>query len=437
MMFLFSMNNWLLKKKKEDGMKKLVIFALAVLLAMPVLSHAGAVNNRYDMTIGGFILSQFGWSDQSQGYGVRQAFRNSGNLENDTDEFGNLFWGAEGRVTFMVKGPDAWGAKTGAKLEFDFLGAAQNQSFGEAYLRHAYLTFDWAQDQLLIGNTWFGAYDVGMPPPGGTLASLPNVGIPSRTPQIRWTHKFGKNFVGFAGVEFPAATRWLDAGNDYFDNYTRSMYPNVYGAFWYQTDSCGKIGPMMLKVGASGVYGRQKIVRGTTATGFSAKQDDGWMANFFAYVPIVPEKKNNKAGAVAAYAGFITGQGLAYNANLMPAYYLRNAADTDSYVRTKGYGIYTGLYVWLHDKVYLSASYTDQKPNVGSTWRNANLNATIRNTLYNLALVYDPIPAIRLGVEYTRLHTRYGGNGYVGANPYAYKRYGTMNELRFHAGYYF
>ena len=36
-------------------MKKLVIVAIAVFLAMPVLSHAGPVNNKWDMTIGGFV----------------------------------------------------------------------------------------------------------------------------------------------------------------------------------------------------------------------------------------------------------------------------------------------------------------------------------------------------------------------------------------------
>jgi hypothetical protein len=87
----------------------------------------------------------------------------------------------------------------------------------------------------------------------------------------------------------------------------------------------------------------------------------------------------------------------------------------------------------------LSPSYTDQVAQVSNRFRVNNMNTAIRNTLYNLSLVYDPNPAVRLGVEYTRLVTGYAAPGYIagGGNTYAYKKHGTMNQLRFSAQYVF
>ena len=62
-----------LKQKKEEGMKKLVIVAIAVLLALPVLSHAGAVTTEWDMTIGGHALMSMSWA--SQDADARQGFQ--------------------------------------------------------------------------------------------------------------------------------------------------------------------------------------------------------------------------------------------------------------------------------------------------------------------------------------------------------------------------
>jgi hypothetical protein len=45
----------ILKEKKEDGMKKLVIVAIAVLLALPAVSFAGAATSRWDLAINGYV----------------------------------------------------------------------------------------------------------------------------------------------------------------------------------------------------------------------------------------------------------------------------------------------------------------------------------------------------------------------------------------------
>ncbi len=68
---------------------------------------------------------------------------------------GNIFAEGQSRLNFIVKGPDAWGAKTMARLEFDFTTVPAGESVGLANFRHSYMQFNWANDEILIGNTWY------------------------------------------------------------------------------------------------------------------------------------------------------------------------------------------------------------------------------------------------------------------------------------------
>ncbi len=50
---------------KEARMKKLVLVLLAVFLVIPALSNAGSVSSRYDVTFGGFVKYDLGYSTQN------------------------------------------------------------------------------------------------------------------------------------------------------------------------------------------------------------------------------------------------------------------------------------------------------------------------------------------------------------------------------------
>jgi len=448
-------------------MKKLVIVALAIFLAMPVLSHAGAVNNKWDMTIGGFVQYHVGWVDQAAGSGLKTVYRNNGTQEVFANEFDNLFSEVQGRLNFMVKGPDAFGAKTAGRLEFDFLGAAGSgnptvnaQNYGEAYIRHAYLTLDWANDQLLFGNTWYNWNDT-IPVGGYTLQSLPNVAVPSRVPQFRWTHKWGKMVTSRFSIEYPAGQKWMSQRNDYSDNYTRSGKPNLAGVVEFKSDVCGKIGPDMLVVGVSGAYGQINVARnpngsfiGSTttsssySTNWSGKRDWGWLASAYTNIPIIPERQGNKAGALEIMFGGVMGQGLNnYSATIWKTPYL-DGYDSDLRLN-KGYAVWAGMKVWLHDTLYLAPIYTDQWANMSNRYNSNNygINTALtpgagqttinRVTLYNLALIWDPNPAIRFGVEYTRQNVKYAQIGWNGTAMGAGSRTGTSNAGRFYAAYNF
>jgi hypothetical protein len=440
------------KTKKEDGMKKLVIVAIAVLLALPVLSNAAPVENKYSMTIGGFIQMHMGWADQTVGssFNKNTPYRSNGSREVLENEFGNLFAEGQSRLNFIVKGPDAWGAKTLARLEFDFTTVPAGESLGLANFRHSYMQFDWAQDSLIIGNTWY-TYNGATAPGGGlTFQSLPNIMIPSRTPQIRWTHRFGKTGLETnAALEYPGMGRWMNTTNNYSDRYTMSNYPNAVLNVTYASDLCGKIGPERLKFGMSGVYGREKVTR-VTNTGaalrgnvYSAKENDGWIFAAYGYVPIIPEKNMNKAGALGIQGGYVVGQGLSnYSSGAFIGTYARNTSGlgfTEDFSTPRGYGYYAALTVYAHDKLHFDLMYSDTVADGSNRWasRIASQTTVKRTSLYNLAMMYEPNPAILMGVEYTRLFAKYAQIGYNGVQIGAAKQDGELNAIRFFAQYSF
>ena len=57
------------KTKKEEGMKKIVVVMLALFLAIPAISYAGSATSRWDLTIGGVVKFDVGWTDQSGVFG--------------------------------------------------------------------------------------------------------------------------------------------------------------------------------------------------------------------------------------------------------------------------------------------------------------------------------------------------------------------------------
>jgi hypothetical protein len=65
------------------------------------------------------------------------------------------------RLGVKVKGPDVWGAKISGILEGDFFGnteTATTSTIGLFRLRHAYVSMDWSQTSLTMGQTWYPTF---------------------------------------------------------------------------------------------------------------------------------------------------------------------------------------------------------------------------------------------------------------------------------------
>jgi len=451
-------------------MKKFFVLALALLLAVPAISYAGSVTSRWDVTIGGYIKFDLGWMSQGQGIDYRTASReSSAAMDNLADEYDNLNWFAgESRFSFAIKGPDAWSAKTSAFLEGDFRGVAGSNGFatvpgttlsrgGTSYftLRHAFMTFAWPKTQILMGHTW---QPWGLLPSFNILAFSENHFMKgaTRVPQIRITQNFTKEFSMQFAVAATNQTLWgVQAGN-YVDDTNRSDFPDTSLEFVYRTDRCGKIGPWMLQFGLGGLYGQERVTYGDLTTNkLGDDRIDRWGASFWGYIPIIPEKKGNKTNALGFTWNVFAGQGLgsflpAYPANPYikpsglsaanfggwggPSFSAAGLTDIDAaYPTTVGGWAQATFY--FADNWFTNVLWGYETNNLSKAYRLANINAVKNLQNFIINLMYDPNPAIRLALEYTRITTSYARAS--GAQWTGGKSKGSLDAVRFGAYYFF
>ncbi|OPY61646.1 MAG: hypothetical protein A4E57_04150 [Syntrophorhabdaceae bacterium PtaU1.Bin034] len=443
-------------------MKKSLIVIAALLLALPVVSHAGSATSRWDMVLGGYVKFDVVYADKAVGTDNRASSVDSkGSVDLATDSTSSLTWaGAETRLNWAVKGPDAWGAKTSAFVEGEFRGRTGGTEYGLFALRHAYMQMIWPKTTLLIGHTWQAW---GMIPSLQILAFSEehfNKGA-TRVPQIRLTQALTKNFTGVFAVQAPYATSQYTSshGNVGIDARANGLYPDIVMDFSYATDACGKIGSFGLKVGVGGFYGKDKYLvdnAAGAAVNFEDEKVDRYGAGFYWYVPIIPEKKGNKAGALGFTGQLFGGKGMGI---YLPAYisgaYDRANNDTvrgltSTYEATATdlaypmtYGGWMQGTFYFTNQLFMNAVYGAQFNRVSNRFKDnqpRTVNATtgfptagverIQNFIVNV--MYDVNPAIRFGLEYDYVTTAYAFRETVTTS-----NKGSFNSVRFGAYYFF
>jgi hypothetical protein len=462
-------------------MKKLIILAVAGLLAFPVMSYAGSATSRWDLTIGGYVKMDLVWADQYANPDITFAARNSGTSTSSQDKYNALTWAAgESRLNFLVKGPDTWGAKSSAFIEFDFrvgdvtstdsATRSQLNSYGVASLRHAFMKFDWPTVSLIIGQTWTPPvlltawYVLGF----NELEQF-NKGV--RRPEIMVSWMATKNFtVDFAVVAPYNTDKYAGTGGSTLanglanDDFARSQIPDLMTELTYATDALGKIGAWKLQFGLGGLYGQEKPIdpsaNGPTtfvtanaptagfwsANGFDSDTVDRWMASFKTYIPIIPERAPGKLGGSLAFAmSAFTGQNLRAYTNAaglqsaMVSYDRNPAVNQIDAVAPVATGGWSQLLYYLTDTVWLGGYYGQTKVSLSQARKNSFSTATAsslgtveRAQLYIFNVVYDPSPAVRLGLEYSYLQTHYAKS----IRPFLDSD-GNTNTVRFAAQYFF
>lgn len=431
-------------------MKKVLIVAL--LLVTPGLAYAGSATSRWDMTLGGFVKFDAVWANKAVGVDNRiSPVDSKGNIDQAVDSTDNLTWGSgETRLNWLLKGPDAWGAKTSAFVEADFRGRTGGSSeYGLFRMRHAYMQLIWPKTRLIIGQTW---QQWGWIPALSILAaSEEHFNRGQRVPQISVKHAFTKNFTGTLGVQSPYRVDDASFGNNVGNTpWTNGMWPDVVFDVSYSSDVCGKIGPFPLKLGIGGFYGRDKYLvnQGTTSLpNYSDEKLDRYGAALYWYVPINPEKKGSKRGALGFTGNLFAGKGMvmylpAYSNGNTSGAYVRNFApgasvpiaaigsvnnsnvvnagrgDIDlEYYMTRGAWV-QGTY-YFTDKLFMNAVYGAQYNNISRSLKTGNATGSIggisvtrqnvperiQNFIVNV--MYDVSSAIRLGIEYDYVSTAY------------------------------
>ena len=496
-------------------MKKFVVLFIAVVLALPALSYAGSATSRWDLTIGGMVKIDYQYATQSVNQDVAYAERQAGpGNTSSRDKYSASSWGeGETRLNFLVKGPDTWGAKTSAFVEFDFRSMTSNsvsastrnsvEDYGLANLRHAFMKFDWPTFSIVAGKTWqvpgvqpcFCLLDV------NELGPFNKGALPV---QVYGAWQATKQFSVTAGLMAPySENNWpggtLANGITIDDGFQRSNWPMIFAELAYKTDACGKIGPWMLTFALGGVYGQDKPISPATLgpvgdinaqngtntvsntaiggvvysnpNGYDTSNVNMWMMTARTYIPIIPEKAPGKLqnSLGLALTGF-TGQDIRRFAGPTPfptadyAYnrktysvneagqILNPQADFHAPVVTGGWG---QLAYYFTDTVWAGFYYGQVVTNLSqaragrvssagvSSAGSISAGAIDRLQQYVVNLVYDPNPAIRLGVQYAYYTTHYAKN--LWAQPFnaaagqggSLENYGNVSTIRATAQYFF
>jgi hypothetical protein len=435
-------------------MKKVLLFVLVLFLAVPALSFAGSATSRWDLTIGGFVKVDAGYTNQAAGpapAGLEEYFADRDNAygNQNASNKGGSFGMAAGQTSlnFLVKGPDTWGAKTTAFIQGNFVGQTNNSGYagtryGTFTLSHAYMDFTWATTKLMVGYNWqswgflpsynfLGLYDLLIAGRGNTV------------PQITLTQQMGKSFYGTFGIQEPYNMRDQIGGSA---NLGQAVYPTTSGTFGaatagqntgvrvtseipdvvaelgYKSDACGRIGPNVLQFGVGGMLGQDKVIftdPSNTRT-YSTNNVPRWAAAFKAFLPIIPERNLNKAGALSVSGSVWTGQNLSNfflgaRAIASPTPYNEASNAATSVARNYGVPVTTGgwgqISFYFTDKVYFNGLYGYLRNNVSSYYGNLFPNQIKQNTQYIGNILYDVNPAVRVGLEYTYIRTGFDGFG--------------------------
>jgi len=425
-------------------MKKTAFLLLALLLAVPALSNAASVTSRYDVTFGGFVKYDLGYSTQNTHADPAAAFRSSSSDRAVlADEYGNTFaTGGETRFNFLVKGPDLWGARTSAFIEGDFRGVTTGNQYGGFQLRHAFMKMNWQSAELMIGQNW---QQWGMPYYVSAIGANDFAqylkGI--RTPQIAYRFFIGKEFNAMLGVT--SATDWSDGTRQYNDGYARSNWPGFQGEIAYGTDRCGKIGPHNMKFALGGYYGKDEELTAPITDVTKSDRINAWVTAFRYSIPIIPEKQGNKAMAVLLNGNFFIGQNVAGNNWMSPGNpspsngaYLRPGLDAAAPTL---FGLYAQASWWLTDALSLNGMYGYLKYNY-SEWARTN-NAAARDKVnmmqtYAVNLLWDANQAVRFGIQWMTMFTTFNGKGQgTGTGAGFADGNGQVDQYRFAAWYFF
>lgn len=185
--------------------KKLQLFTLLILFSFPLFATDSTLPS---VDLYGFVRNDLYFNSRQNVESADGLFnilpkpRDIDGLGNDLNDKPNSeMLSVATRLGLDLKGNlQVFGAKTSAKIEFDFAGIATNYYL--IRLRQAYMKLNWTdQTELIIGQTWHPMFGNVFP----TLISL-NTGAPfqpfNRSPQIRLTENIAKNLSVIAAANY-------------------------------------------------------------------------------------------------------------------------------------------------------------------------------------------------------------------------------------------
>lgn len=179
------------------SLRHTILLLLMPLAFQNLIAQDGAKDNPWGISFQGFIKSDV-WYDSRQIVGARddlfllypKAPERDRNGVDINDIHSYNFSAITSRLSGIIKGPDAFGAKSTAFMEGDFSGWS-NPDISGFRLRHAYVKLQWEHSQVLFGHYWHPLF---VPEVFPSVLSL-NTGAPFqpfiRSPQLQFTYQAG------------------------------------------------------------------------------------------------------------------------------------------------------------------------------------------------------------------------------------------------------
>jgi len=307
-------------------MKKTIFLILTFCIPFLASAQESSADKPLKLKLTGFVKNDFFW-DTRQTVSAREGhfllWPSAISKDADGTDINAVpnfnFLSVQSRVSLAISGPDAFGAKTSAKIESDFF-AQSNANINLLRLRHAFVNMKWENTELLFGQYWISMFVTDCFP--GTVSF--NTGVPiqpfGRNPQIRLTHKLGNlKFIAVASSQRDYTNRGpKGVSGDYLRN---SAVPELSGQIHF----------VKAKQIATGIGGSFKSIVPELVTGNGYATSESLSSfNAIAFMKLTTSPITIKVEGV-------------YGQNMPDVLSISGFAVTDSTDKTKGFVKYTPI----------------------------------------------------------------------------------------------
>jgi len=361
------------------------------------------VTSKFKLSIGGFVKLDYAYNSVNFGNNIParapMQVPKASSLQGQADQ--SVFTARQSRLWFKVAGPAFLGAKTNALIEADFYGAGASNESSNFRLRHAYGSLDWANTQILFGQT----NDIFGPAAASTIDFSQGgpYGTPNqpRVAQLRLTQKVDFNADNalklVVGLQNPTQDNFTAAGGSY------GTVVNMAGQAMLVSKALG-VGPgfygMAMNSFTAGVFGLWGSEKKTLATG--DKSVDSWGYGIYTFVPVLKSKDGkSRAMTMSFEAQAFMAANMAFNTATAGSTVGTAATPTGA----KGYGLYGQVMFYPIQDLGFTAGY-ERRNAINYASYGDNFEKSNTNIYFNIA--YDLNAAVRIAAEYENLNTQYG-----------------------------
>jgi hypothetical protein len=408
------------------------------------------VTSKFKLSIGGFVKLDYAYNSANFGSSIPARapvqVPKSSSVAGNQDQ--SVFTARQSRLWFKVAGPGFLGAKTNALIEADFYGQGTNEA-ADFRLRHAYGSLDWANTQILFGQT----SDIFGPAVASTVDFSQGApfGTPNqpRVPQVRLTQKiefnadnslklvFGlQNPAQYSNTQANSAAAGVPPAGAVGTSASFATYGhavNAAGQIMFISKALG-VAPgfygMAMNSFTAGVFGLWGSERVALSTGDQTL--DSWGYGVYTFVPVLKSKDGkSRAMTMSLEAQAYMAGNMNFN-NATAAASLRTVASADP-ASAKGFGVYGQVIFYPLQDLGFTAGF-ERRAAMNHASYGANFEKSNTNIYANVA--YDLNAAVRFAAEYQNLNTKYGHN-VSGSGTLLGTGNGTANVARLAAYYFF